>query len=311
MTKRIKNLSLVISCFVLLVGFLTSCDHRSRLVALVGETNITSGDITYRQTVQEVRFGEEFPEYLALFQLLEEALMAEVAREVDVVVTEEMLAEETARVEEETRDPETLVEIQDVFRNDNEAYRRLVLKPILVNQLLHARFSLSHDIQAEPLARVKEVLTAAQRTPDSLPDLAEEFGGQYKKLQIVDGQLEIEGGGEQEVTGERSLELDQYDVVLSDYDQAFMDQVVKGLEKGRLHPKVVEDRRSFMVVRLLNRDGDDAQLESVVIPKLAFDPWFKSQAQQIKLVIHDQTLEKALLENVDVPYITDRLSTEQ
>jgi hypothetical protein len=306
------NLTNLVFLGFIIIIVLSACNSLpSNIVSRVGNEVITPRDIAYRQAVQEVRSGEDFPGYLALFQLLEEALMVEVAREMDVVVTDEMLLQEAARVEEETRDPETLAEIQDVFGNDNEAYRRLVLKPILINQLLHARFSLSHDIQAEPLARAKKALAAAQRAPDSLPDLAEEFEGQYKRMRIVDGHLEVGGGGEQEATDEHSLELDQYGVAFSDYDQAFVDQVVKGLEEGNLHPKVIEDRRSFMVVRLLNRDGDDAQLESMVIPKLAFDPWFKSQSQNIELFVYDQTLKNGLLENVDVPYITDRLSTDQ
>ena len=87
-----------------------------------------------------------------------------------------------------------------------------------------------------------------------------------------------------------------------------MEQVVAGLTVGELHSKVVEDRYSFMVVRLLSREGDDASLESVVIPKLAFDPWFQAQSQRVPLTVNDQALKEALLAEVDVPYITDRLS---
>ena len=65
-----------------------------------------------------------------------------------------------------------------------------MLAPSLNNQLLHARFSLSHEIQAEPLARAQEALVAAQVNPDSLEALAELFGGEYRQLEIVAGQIQ-------------------------------------------------------------------------------------------------------------------------
>jgi hypothetical protein len=304
---------------------LCSCGAQPEAAAQVGDTTITAEDVAYRQAVMAVRSDQEFPSHLALFQLIQEALMAEVGRVYDVVVSEQMLADEAARVEATSRDPETLARIRAVFGDDEAVYRRLVLQPVLVNQLLHVRFSLGHDIQAEPLARAQEVLAAALTDPTSLPALAEQFGGEYRQLEIVGGRIrhadepfdDAPFGG---VYSERSRTaqdrqgeevppaLAQSDVEWPNYDREFVEQVVAGLAVGELHSKVVEDRHSFMVVRLLGREGDDASLESVVIPKLAFEPWFKSQSQRVPLTVNDQALKEALLAEVNVPYITDRLS---
>ena len=296
----------------IIIIVLSACNSLpSNIVSRVGNEVITSRDIAYRRAVQEIRTGEEFPDYLALYQLLEEALMAEVAREYEVVVTEEMMLQEAARVEEETRDPDTLAEIQEVFGNDQEAYRRLVLKPNLVNQLLHARFSLGHDIQAEPLSRAKEVLTAAKRDTDSIPELASEYEGQYRKITIVNGQLIYEGQGHENSEVELPPELTQYDDKSSGYGQAFIRQVVTGLKEGEVHPNVVEDSHTFMVVGLLSRERNDARLESVVIPKLAFDPWFKSRVEKVEIQIYDQGLLDKLINNVDETYLTQRIKEEK
>ena len=299
-----------------LVLFSVACTAQPeavKAVARVGEVSITAEDLAYRQEVKAVRSGEPFPAHLALLQLLEEALMVEVGRAHGVVVTDEMLAEEAARVQETSRDPDTLADIRAVFGDDEDAYRRLVLQPTLVNQLLHARFSLGHDIQAEPLARAEELLAAAQADPASLAALAESYGGEYRQMEVRNGllisqdqALSEEGLNQDQIAGV----MTEYDLEWPDYDRQFVEHVLGGLEAGQLHPKVVEDRHNFMVVRLLSRDGRDALLESVVISKLSFDPWFQTQSQRIPLLIHDPSLKTALLAAVDLPYLTDRLSDQ-
>ena len=298
--------SLPIIVVGLLLATLGGCSRTSRaeVTARVGEIIITPEDVAYRQAVTEVRSGEAIPAPVALFQLLEEALMAEVGRRYDVVVSEEMLAQEAVRVQTESRDPQMLARIRAVFGEDQAAYRRLVLKPILVNQLLHARFSLGHDIQAEPLARAQEVLAAGLTAPASLPALAEAFGAEYQELEVADGRIRYGEEAQQELPPA----LTQY-VQWFGYDRGFVVQVVDELEVGELHPRVVEDRHTFMVVRLLSEAGEDAQLESVVVDKLAFGPWFQAQSQRVEMKIADQALKEALLAEVDVPYMTDRLST--
>jgi hypothetical protein len=285
-----------------------ACTTDSEDVAVVGEVTITSQDVAYRQAVVAVRSGETFPAHLALLQLIEEALMAEVGRKYGVVVSEEMLTEDAERVQETSRDPETLARIRAVFDDDETAYQRLVLAPILINQLLHARFSLGHDIQAEPLARAKELLAAAQLDPASMPDLAEYYGGEYSQLQIINGRLSSSEGLPEDVT---SPGLEQYNLEFPDYDQQFFELVVVGLEAGDFYPEVVEDRSRFMVVRSLSRNGEDVMLETITIPKMAFDPWFQTQSQSVNIVIFDMALSDTLLSEVDVPYITDRLSEQQ
>jgi len=300
---RLANRPAWFLLLVLVMLALCSCGAQPQVVARVGETAITAEDVAYRQAVVAVRSGEEFPAHLALLQIIQEALLAEVGRTYGVVVTGEMLAEEAARVEATSRDPETLARVRAVFGDDEAAYRRLVLHPILVNQLLRARFSLGHDVQAEPLARAQEVLATALAGSSSLPALAEEFGGEYRQLEVIGGRIhDGDAGGEV-----LPPELAQYDVEWPDYDREFVEQVVAGLAAGELHPRVVEDRYSFMVVRLLGREGEDALLESVVVAKLAFDPWFQAQSQGVPLTIDDPALKEALLAEVDLPYITDRL----
>lgn len=82
---------------------------------------------------------------------------------------------------------------------------------------------------------------------------------------------------------------------------------------GDVQPWVVEDRYNFMVVRLLsqNNRGDDILLGCVVIAKLTFTPWFQEQSQLVPLVVNDQVLREALLAEVDIPYITDRLAEDE
>jgi len=63
-----------------------------------------------------------------------------------------------------------------------------------------------------------------------------------------------------------------------------------------------------MVVRSVSRNGEDVLLETIKIPKMAFDPWFKTQSQLVNIIVLDNALEESLLTEVDVPYITDRMS---
>lgn len=288
-----------------LVG-LYACRGPSPAVAQVGDTTITTQDLAYHQALISVRSGVETPAHLALFQLIETALMAEVGHQNGVIITDKMLAEEAARVQAESRDPVTLAHLRAVFGKNEAAYHRLVLAPILVNQMLQAQFSLSHEIHAEPLARAHEALASAQANPSALEELAEVFGGEYHQLEIVAGQIQTKSPLDIEIP----TLLTEYDLELPDYDQEFVEKVLADLEIGELHPQVVEDRHSFMVVRLLSRQGETVIVETLMIPKLAFDLWFQTHTQRIALQINDQVLKDALLAEVEVSYITDRLTVE-
>ena len=68
---------------ILLVLSSFACTAQSNDVAVVGEVTITAEDVAYRQAVVAVRSSEAFPAYLALLQLIEEALMTEVGRTYD------------------------------------------------------------------------------------------------------------------------------------------------------------------------------------------------------------------------------------
>jgi hypothetical protein len=298
--------------FLWLLGMLIAgCTQKPDPAAQVGEIAISQSDIAFRQQVAEVRSGEALPAHIALLQLIQEALALEVGKRFDVLITEEMLAEEAERVATESRDPETLARIQEVFGQDEQAYRRLMLTPILVNQLLTARFSLGYDIQAEPLGRAQEALASAMAGEADLVTLAEEYGGEYRRLLLQDGQLQRADGVATAAGGpggdELPAELTEAGEELPDYDKLFVEQVLAGLQAGQMHPKVVEDRQSFMIVRLTSRDGEDAELESVIFPKLAFEPWLQAQSQGVELAVFDRDLLEALLAEVELPNITDRL----
>ena len=78
---------------ILLVFSSFACTAQPEDVAVVGEVTITAEDVAYPQAVVAVRPGKAFSAHLALFQLTEEALMAEVGRTYRLVVREEMLAD--------------------------------------------------------------------------------------------------------------------------------------------------------------------------------------------------------------------------
>lgn len=230
--------------------------------------------------------------------------MAEVGRSYNIVVTAGMLAAEAARVEASSRDPATLARIRAVFGDDEEAYRRLVLRPILMNQLLHARFSRGHDIQREPLGRAKKVLAAAMTRPAELAGLATEYGGTYQRMTIKRDPFEHNGDAAADVPAP----LAPFGVDWSEYGRTFWDKVVREMAVGQLHPRVVEDRRRFMVVRLLSRNAEGGVLERVVIKKLSFESWFQMQTRHLAVKINDRGLPERLAREVDVPQLARWLS---
>jgi hypothetical protein len=276
------------------------------VVATVGERSITRRDVRYRQQVMRVRSRAAKPAYLALFALVREALMAEVARHHGVVVTEAMLTDEAARVQEQSRDPRTLARIRAVFGGNQAAYRRLVLEPTLVNQMLHARFSLDHSIQATPLARAKHVLGAVRSNLMSIPEAATAFDGEHREVEVIDGRIRHDNG---EDLSDIPAVRKGHALDLPNADTALVDRVVRPLDPGQLHPKVIEDRWAFMVVQLVSRTGNDARLEMVVIPKLQFDPWFRGRSRSVPLAITDSDLRAAIVAEIQVPFITERLES--
>jgi hypothetical protein len=232
------------------------------------------------------------PFWSGLCQLIDAALMEAVARVQGLVITDQMMAEETARVDRETKAPRILTCVK---RNcpSQTIYQEIYLRPKLVNRLLYYHFAMDKEIQAEPYHRALEILDQA-RAGGALSTVK---GYSLKEIDLSTKRQEEEA----------APELTRYGIELPNPDKEFVEKVLKPLAEGAVYPHLWEARDYYLVVKLLQKQGKLYRYEIVNIQKIEFDPWFLAEIKRIKKEIIQADVIKELLAQVQTGRVAEFL----
>ena len=213
---------------------------------------------------------EEIPAFLLLIQ---DALREEVARRFDLHVSPEEIDALSKHADETSRAPHILVGIKDVFGHDTESYRRIYLRPKVIEQKLNAFYSRNPDIHADPIAKIKAAWSDLVRTA-SMETAAKNHDLTYRELTLGDDQ-----------------EKKQPDIP---YPVEFRNdpvlEIAESMNEGEVFKNVVESDRDFMIIRLKQREGTKHILETIVAEKMPFDEWYRHEVGKLSIVIDDPDL---------------------
>ena len=270
-----------------LLAFSAGC---SREVGRVGAIPITGKDLSRRAQVSEVYYPGSGERYVVLSQLIQGALSVEVMKSLGIPAGDAELEKEALRIEENTRDPERLKKIREIFGNDRRAYRDVYVRGIYAERVLFNEvFLKSRDIHQEQYRKAEAFLEAARKTPASFREVARKSGLTSRRMVLSPRKGILPEGNVPGRAPSGGEAMEQAGRLI---------RVVAKLAPGEVSPEVVEWIEGYQVVRLVRREGGNSVVESVGFPKRTYDDWFWETASRVPVKIHDKSLKEEFLRKV-------------
>ncbi|MCX5786495.1 MAG: hypothetical protein NTX59_12495 [Elusimicrobia bacterium] len=237
----------------------------SEIIALAGGGTVLQQDILDWQAAQAC-YGEDAltsrrAGFMRMFEatILEEVLRQQAARP----LTPEDYKKEVERIDSETRAPDILACIKKHFGDDTGRYKRIFIRPILVQQFIHEFVKSNPKVQEKAYGlRAKISTDVVKGVPfkdiASAPDVA------YSSATYS---LEADT---QTAAGAAPWER------WSPFEAAFIEENLKELAPGQAKQNPIEDETDIKFVRLISVDGKKYYFESLTVPKLTTEGYLKA-----------------------------------
>jgi hypothetical protein len=279
-----KNSFLVLA--IITLAFLSGCRNQA---CTVGQIKITDQDIEYRAKVSEIYYPGSGKRYVGLAQLIKGYLALAILKDLGHPADAAKIEAEAQRINTNTKAPETLRKIKDVFGENRQAYLNVFVKPAYAERVLYFEIFLKDaEIQREPRNQAEKFRQEALAAPAAFGQIAVKHNVKAGRLK-VSAKTGIGPVAEKSGLSAEPIGLDQAHVIL---------KMVADLPADQLITPVIEWPEGFQVVKLISKDNDSAIIDSVVIPKKSFDEWFWEKAVKIPVRINDQKLQAELFREV-------------
>ncbi|MEE8424160.1 MAG: hypothetical protein V3S49_06435, partial [Thermodesulfobacteriota bacterium] len=205
-------------------------------------------------------------------------------------VDEAVLEQEAERIDKNTKAPDVLRKIKDVYGSDRAGYMKTFVTVVYAERVLYNEvFLKSREIHKEQYLMAEGILRNAIESPGSFNEIAEKKGVKASKLRVSrkQGVMPYDGGGKRGQT--RGAGTGMAERLIS---------VVSKIKQGEVYPQIIEWLEGYQVIRLVGKEGESYIIESVFIPKRDYDEWFWEKAKKIPIRIHDRELKEELLREV-------------
>ncbi len=274
---------------ILLIFLICACN---RNVAKVGETVLTSKDVSLRARVSEIYYPDSGKDYIALSQLIKGYLAEEVLKFLGYRVDENVIDSESRRIDANTKAPDVLNAIKKVYGNNKKAYNKTFVRLVYAERFLYNEvFLKSPAIHREEKERAEEFLDRVKKERNRFSKIASELNLKSKILLISEEKGIVDAEGDVE---SRGISREP-----SGVEQAkFIIERIKDIKSGNVYPEIIEWLEGYQVLRVVNKKKKEYNVESVSIPKRDYDEWFWSIASDVPVWIYDEKLKEELIKNV-------------
>jgi len=278
--------------FFLLAILLVSIGCTTK-VCDIGAISVTSKDISYRARVSEVYYPGSGKDYVGLAQLLKGYLSEEVLKSLGHKVDSSVIEAEAKRIDENTKAPEVLARIKEIYGRNRKAYLKTFVRVVYAERVLYNEVFLnSKEIHKDQYQKAQGFLKAVLGSPASFEKIARKKGLDVRRLRLSKSE------------GIMPLESQKTKLPLREASGSGGEMAARllglltGVKEGKVYPQVIEWQEGYQVIRLLKKKGDTAVIESMSVPKRDYDDWFWEKAKAVPVKIYDKALREKLLNEV-------------
>lgn len=284
--------------------------EEKKYAAKVGGYLVTTDQLALRQAHANVYYpGSGTPE-VALAQLVQGYLAAELMKTQGVTLDRETWLAEEKRIDQQTRDPATLAKVKYVYGDDHESYLYVGILPDFAQSRLYRLYRSSPAMAEEARKTASEFLDKAEREPARFAALAKEYGIETRRLKadprrgmqpVVAAKDEQRPQAPAQSQQEAALRA-QMSAESGERDREAARTLVErlaGLEPGKVYPNTLEAPESFETVRLVSREPNGSVVvEMAGFVKPDFGAWFWKEAGRIPVKIYSSALREQLVKEV-------------
>lgn len=267
---------------------LSACTQK---VCEVGDITITEKDISFRKKVSEVYYPNSGKDYVALSQLINGYLSEEILKSLGHKIDDAVFNAEAKRIDENTKAPETLKKIKDIYGSNRTAYIKTFVRIVYAERALYNEiFIKSKEIHKEEYQKAEEVLNKAIKSQKLFNDIARKLGLKAVRLKISKKEgIATYGEESKPKLNTAGIGVEQAERLIN---------AVSTIKKGDVFPEVIEWLEGYQIIRYIKKEKNNYIIDSVSIPKKNYDAWFWEKTSMIPVRIYDNKLKDELLKEV-------------
>lgn len=281
-----KSGAMLLACGMM-VTFVAGCGEEGsssdpdQAIAVVGDREVTRGEVDLRRSIEAVGGKDSLPFYVVAAGMISEAYEQELAEKLGVLPTDREIAQFAAKMDE-LDSSEVLQPIRDLFDGDTLGYLRHLVEPQAVAGKLKRRFL------------------------DILPETGDGRAKMDRALELLRGETTPEIVAQSLLLKVRRDTLLKGEPASADVKARYGDRVttnpviplLDSLKPGQHLRQVLEDMMSYQIIKVVERSGDQVIVEIIEAPIYNYAMWFREQAEGITVKIKDEELARTLREKL-------------
>lgn len=270
-----------------------------RTVAVVGDYKITAKQVEYRNKLNDIYYPNQKQRY-GKDQLIQSYTYAQILKNNGHEITQKLLDEEESRIDSNTKAPETLKKIKDIFAKDRESYRKVFILPTYAERVIYfEHFMKSASAQEKSLRHVHNLITDLLSTPAELAFVAKERRLNYKKFHLS-AERGIEFLESRKKKGDRPALIDlsasvppeavkkavsqQFETETNQNIKFWIENVISQVKPGEFIPEPVDYGDHWLIVRYLKAlGGKKFLLEAIFVPKDSYETWLAAEKAKVTI----------------------------
>ena len=319
-----KKYPLMAAAFIItgLVGyFLYLALYHNRTISQVGDYKITLKDKQYRDRVHHVFYPND-PQNYGLEQLEKAFTYAQILKNNGLEINERMVRAEEMRINQNTKAPEVLSKIREIFGSDFEAYQKDFIIPTFAERTIYFDFFRQNQkAQAKSLAQVQNFLTLLKTNQGPLSELARQQGLTFNRFTLTKekgiewaeekpqdpalardrqrhpglrpppppGRAGPPSGNGADGGPQAPLEVKQH-VDMQLQDQAlesakyWVENVVNRMRPGEVFPEPVDHGENWLIVKFIKVEKQKKySMEAVFFPKDSYQKWLDEETAKVPI----------------------------
>ena len=274
--QKIIFVLLIIIIFIVLFYGNNLFFKKDKIIANINNINIYEKDIVNAQKTEECYGGEKYSEEVTLIKLINVSLEKLVLNYFeDDFPSKEDILQKSDWVDENTKAPEILNCVKDVYSSSKDDYLFWYISPIIENNSLYQSFFASKEINKE----------------------------EFDKIQLIKNRIE---------RGEKISEIEDYSIisinkkenvsdVLKEYDQYdkanfLIEDILSNLSPEETWPEIIEQEYSYNIYELKEETESSFIVGVISVLKKDFDVWFKDYVKSnVKIKIFEESLSQKII----------------